>query len=74
MWLFLAATVVAVIATMSVFSQIYNNSKIFSNIGSEKRDTSQTQFDKRTLDELIKVVSFYGIYAVNILTNHGKHW
>lgn len=66
-WVFLAATIVIIIALMSWFSWNYSNNL---SVDQTKNSINKNQLQQRVLTQT-NGVSYYAIYVVNILTNHG---
>lgn len=60
-------TTIVMIGTMSLFSWFYKN----YSIGHEK--TRNRSGGQPKLEQLINRMSFYTIYVVNVLTNHGTN-
>lgn len=74
MWLSLAITIVIFIGTMVWFSSIYTKRED-ELLRLEKKDGKRENISKNERNNqkyFVDNVGYYGVYVVNILTNHGK--
>lgn len=79
-WLFLGVSSVVIIGTMSWFSSVYSRTTFKkSNTIHQDKDSRENglkrkpiTYENKLAGKMIDSISFYTLYAANILTNHGK--